>query len=78
MPWETETLTREQRYQLVWERPVQHVAESIGVGRRVQRLAPHDPPLDLVDPARAAKCHEFHDFLRVRSRFAASRRGRGF
>ena len=31
MPWETETLTREELYQMVWERPVQHVAESIGV-----------------------------------------------
>ena len=31
MPWETVNFTREQLHQLVWERPVQHVVESIGV-----------------------------------------------
>jgi hypothetical protein len=43
MSWETVDLTREQLYQLVWERPVQDVARSIGVsgvalGKTCRRL----------------------------------------
>lgn len=43
MSWKTATLTREELYQLVWERPVQHVAEFMGVsdvalGKTCRRL----------------------------------------
>jgi hypothetical protein len=55
MPWQTKTVTREELYSLVWERPVQHVADSIGgsdvgLGKTFRPSRHPSPQSRLLDP----------------------------